>query len=33
MTDIDVKAGERKRIICRFSNSMQVVYQFAAEPA
>ena len=30
---IDVKAGERKRILHRFSNAMQATYRFAAEPA
>lgn len=32
MTTIEIKAGERKRIIRRFSNSLQATYQFAAEP-
>ncbi len=30
---IEVKAGERKRILHRLSNAMQATYRFAAEPA
>ena len=32
MKSIDVRAGERTRIIRRFSNSLNVTYRFRAEP-
>ncbi len=32
MKTIDVRAGERTRIIRRFSNSLNVTYPFSAEP-